>query len=193
VERAGDGSGIVVQPGVAIDRLGREVVIPRTHQLSDPRQPSDDHGAPCGERVDTGVLVLYVEYAEFAERPIATEDGQEHALIREGYCLRPLAGGPPPPEPAVSSDDCQALVAAPKHQRRQLLVSMLGRAIETAGDPGVPLAVLRWSEGGEQPIIEPATVRLPARGLFDLILCLIERLEGATGGALDAPGRTPDR
>jgi hypothetical protein len=176
VEPADGGAGVVVHPGLAIDGLGRELVVPRAHRLADPRQPTDDRGAPCGDRVGTDVLTLCLEYAEFGENPVPTEDGgQEPAQVREGYCLLPLPGDRHRPEPVIGPEDCKALRAASKHERRQLLARMLGRTAHAAGAPAVPLAVLGWAGGAKQPTIEWVAVPLgTARGVFELLLCLIE-------------------
>src|SRR5690242_5416106 len=44
----GDGSKLVVGPGVAIDALGREILVPAPSPPIDPRQPTDACGRPAG-------------------------------------------------------------------------------------------------------------------------------------------------
>jgi hypothetical protein len=100
---APDGAaGIVVGAGLALDGCGREIVVPCTQRLGDPRQPADHTGAPCGARVDADVVTLCLEYAESPESPVPTPDGTEYSRVREGFCLRPLPGDLPAVAPGVA-------------------------------------------------------------------------------------------
>ena len=48
--------GVVIEPGIAIDGLGREIVVPERREMPDPRRPIDDRGDRCGEPVDSEVV-----------------------------------------------------------------------------------------------------------------------------------------
>jgi hypothetical protein len=45
---------VLVEPGIAIDPLGREIVLVDARVLADPFQPTDEDGRPRGARVDEG-------------------------------------------------------------------------------------------------------------------------------------------
>src|SRR4051794_3784868 len=49
---APSGSGVTIGPGLAIDHLGREILLPEARKMPDPRQPIDESGEPCGEPVE---------------------------------------------------------------------------------------------------------------------------------------------
>jgi ketosteroid isomerase-like protein len=92
--------GVVVEPGVAVDGLGREIVVPERRKMPDPRQPIDDHGEPCGERVESELLTICLAYAERPEG-----NGEAAPFVRETYTLEVRAGRiePPPRHPAADA------------------------------------------------------------------------------------------
>lgn len=53
---------LLVQPGVAIDGLGREIVVPKTISVN-PRKLTDDRGNPSGD-AGAGITVVSLAYAE---------------------------------------------------------------------------------------------------------------------------------
>jgi hypothetical protein len=70
------GTTVLVQPGVAIDGLGREIIVPE-ERLIDGAQPTDDHGEPAGERLTKGTVSLLLRYLEVAVEPPPLPDGGE--------------------------------------------------------------------------------------------------------------------
>jgi hypothetical protein len=79
--------GVVVEPGLAIDGMGRAIVIPEQCEMTDPRQPIDDRGAPCGPAVDCDTVTLCLAYAE---RPDEKTDPDR--FVRETYVLEVRPG-----------------------------------------------------------------------------------------------------
>jgi hypothetical protein len=76
------GGGVVVEPGLAIDGLGRAIVIPEPREMTDPRRPIDDRGVPCGPAVDSDTVTLCLAYAE---RP--DDETDPDRFVRETYVL----------------------------------------------------------------------------------------------------------
>jgi hypothetical protein len=56
--------GLVVSPGVAVDGLGREIVVTDPVVLDDPLALTDECGRPTGERRDEGPTVVCLAYHE---------------------------------------------------------------------------------------------------------------------------------
>jgi hypothetical protein len=96
VELSKDGSCLLVQPGVAIDPLGREIIVPEAYCLANPRQPTDCEGKPTGKAVDgAGTLYLCLCYRECDSEPVPvmvsdceTRQACAANMVRERYCLR---------------------------------------------------------------------------------------------------------
>ena len=63
-----DGS-IAVTAGVAIDGVGREIVVPAA-AVVDPAQPTDGCGLPVGERLTTGQTTISLCYTECGAEPV---------------------------------------------------------------------------------------------------------------------------
>jgi hypothetical protein len=102
VTASGSG-GVMVEPGLAIDGLGRTIVVPEPREMPDPRQPIDDRGTPCGQPVDAETVTLCLAYAE---RPDDETDAER--FVRETYVLEVHPGPAPesrahcPPDQGVS-------------------------------------------------------------------------------------------
>jgi hypothetical protein len=94
----GDAGGTVtVQPGLAVDPWGREVVVAAERTL-DPRILTDDAGEPSGVEPKEDAVTLCLAYAESATHPTATPEGTIataritetcHLLVRDGVPARP--------------------------------------------------------------------------------------------------------
>ena len=96
VEPSEDGTRLLVHPGVAIDPLGREILVPEVYCLANLRQPTDCLGNPSGNQIQ-GAATLYVClcYHECNAEPVPvlvsdcdTRQGCAANLVRERYCLR---------------------------------------------------------------------------------------------------------
>lgn len=90
-----DGTGLVIGPGVAIDPYGREIVVPGSSPVVDPRQPTDACGASSGDPVAEGTVVtICLAYheceAEQVPAMVCDCDGQngcQSSSIRERYMV----------------------------------------------------------------------------------------------------------
>src|SRR5690606_7230506 len=91
-----EGGRIRVTAGVAVDGVGREIIVPENSPPVDPHQPTDDCGRPDGEPVrGDGVVTIYACYHECETEPapvLVSECGPErtceNGIVRERYRLR---------------------------------------------------------------------------------------------------------
>jgi peptidoglycan hydrolase-like protein with peptidoglycan-binding domain len=131
--------GVVVQPGLAIDGLGREIVVPAPQEMPDPRQPIDHRGEPCGERVDCEVITICLAYAECAEN-----DGDHARFVREMCTLRVRPG---PPEPPPGNPAAEAVLTESRDEvARALCEAAAGDACDPA-ERSVPIATVDARKG----------------------------------------------
>jgi hypothetical protein len=161
--------GVVVEPGVAIDSRGREIVVPHRREMSDPRQPIDDRGDPCGAPVDSEVVTLCLAYAE---RPEA--DGDPARFVRETYTLEVLPGRAEPPP---RSSGGEAVLAASADEVAAALCE--AAAGEGCGPPQqcVPIATLDRRKGELQVVLCPRRIVAASDVLLELILGLVRRVQ----------------
>ena len=59
-----DDGKVAVDPGVAIDRLGREIIVSSLSRSINPRQLTDECGRPVGEPPTNGRVWIYLAYHE---------------------------------------------------------------------------------------------------------------------------------
>jgi hypothetical protein len=65
------GSQVNIAPGIAIDSLGREIIVPQTFTTKDIRQLTDDCGNPTGESIEgEGTILLYLAYRELQSESV---------------------------------------------------------------------------------------------------------------------------
>jgi len=137
-----DRKRILVGPGVAIDAIGREIIVPVESQPVDPRQPTDDCCDPAGKPLEgAGVVTICLRYLECETEPVAalvcgceTEHGCEHGTIRERYCIGVEKGAHKPP--GIDERACAALVVGRRARRRreQLCVALSGKCADAKAD-----------------------------------------------------------
>jgi hypothetical protein len=99
---------VQIQPGVAIDKLGREIIVTKPLTI-DPRQPTDESGTPKDDPITKGTAVIAIAYAEFLVDPVPvlvpscdTGDDCAPSTIREEFRIRvQVKSNPaiPPPDP----------------------------------------------------------------------------------------------
>ncbi|HEX7582192.1 MAG TPA: Ig-like domain-containing protein [Gaiellaceae bacterium] len=86
-------NGLVIAPGVAIDGLGREIVVPTPIRVADPTQLTDDCGKPGG-KATLPEVTLCLAYHECETEPVPVlisdcdvREGCAAGAIRERYKL----------------------------------------------------------------------------------------------------------
>ena len=180
-------SGIVrILPGVAIDRLGREIVVPETNRVN-PRQLTDERGEPQGEALDSGNVEICLAYAEKCADPVPvlvpdcdTSGNCAPSTVREGFRIVVRTAGEVPEPPAChleeSEQEHRASVANSFHTLLCERINSL--PLESLGDSCVSLA--RVTLPLEQNSIDISAGRRLIYNnaiLYELILCLAERVE----------------
>jgi hypothetical protein len=161
--------GVIIEPGIAIDGLGREIVVPERREMPDPRQPIDDRGDPCGEPVDTEITTICLAYAERPE-----DEGEPARLVRETYTLEVRSGRaePPPPSPAA-----EAVVAG---SSAEVAMALCEAAAGESCDPSeqcVPIATVDRQKGGLEVVLCPRRMVASTDVLVELILGLVRRVQ----------------
>src|SRR5262245_57080814 len=58
-----------IDPGLVIDALGREIVVPESHAFN-ALQPTDDRGRPAGSPLTSGTVEICLGYAEVPTDPV---------------------------------------------------------------------------------------------------------------------------
>lgn len=195
-----DGKSVVVGPGVALDALGREIVVPVASTSIDVRQPTDACGRPSGERIVQQTTVqLCLIYHECEDEPVPVRaadcGGRQdcaHSLFRERYGIVVRVGGPPEQAIACSFPGMfvpPALGETPPSVHARLAERLSQRCAEVSGDVCVVLASLTLPASIDDPItpamIDPS-VRPLVYGndlLFELIQCLAEQVQPVTPAA----------
>jgi hypothetical protein len=160
--------GVVVQPGLALDGLGREIVVPDPQEMPDPRQPIDHRGEPSGERVDSGVITICLAYAECAE-----DDGDQARFVRETYTLEVRPG---PPEPPRNPPAEPVLTGSTDEVARALCEAAAGEACDPA-DQCVPIAMVDTRKGAVHVAPCPRRTVVATDVLVELILGLVRRVQ----------------
>jgi hypothetical protein len=96
---------VLIQPGVAIDGLGREIVVTETASI-DPHQLTDDRGNPAGTPLTSGTVTICLTYAETCADlvPVLVPDCDTPgncapSTIREGFHILVRPADPEPPVP----------------------------------------------------------------------------------------------
>lgn len=188
LEQTDRGRFVAVQPGVALDANGREIIVPEPVTI-DPHRLTDEEGSPIGDPLVAGDVEICVTYTEQLVNPVPvlipecdTPGNCAPGTIREGYWLHVRrAEERPPAPPSCSLDEFPLPVDERLHD---LLCQRISRGCpDTAVDPCVPLA--RVSLPLREDSIEPCSGRALVYNnalLFELILCLANRLESVTQG-----------
>jgi hypothetical protein len=106
--RPGADGTVCIDPGVAIDHLGREIVVPAAVPI-DPAQPLDLNGFPSGDRLVGGQSTIYLCYTECGAEPsrldVGNCDGTVSAAMSksvERYRLVVQSGVPAAKPPSLT-------------------------------------------------------------------------------------------
>jgi hypothetical protein len=192
LEITGDKKHVAVWPGVALDEMGREVIVPRRSQPIDPLQPTDVFGAARGARL-TGAqtVVIGIGYHECESEPTPSlacecdDDGCEYGAIRERYAVLVWPGHP---ESAGSTaQSCGALfrpntsVAADRlwEARVQAIAARSRKYHDAIALSAVPLAYVTVdADGGVTKVDYSCRVPVVSNNmLLGLLLCLAAELD----------------
>ncbi len=188
------GTRLEIAPGVAIDGFGREIVVPEPSSPIDPSQPLDECGRPSGAPLRTGgtvtIWLCYHECDAEPSRVMVDECGPaekcENGVTMERYHVMVTAGEPGLPG-RLSPRECAAIFGEPPKRgtRRELICRLLSGPCPDVEQPCVPLAVARIDDSGRLLSVDNCGFRASLYSnamLFDLILCLAERVDICCGG-----------
>jgi hypothetical protein len=168
--------GVVIEPGIAIDGLGREIVVPERREMPDPRQPIDDRGDPCGAPVDSEMTTICLAYAERPEdnHPRPEDERDLSLFVRETYTLEvhPGRAGLPPPSPATEA----VLAGSPAEIAMALCEAAAGEACDPR-EQCIPIATVDRQKGELEVVPCPRRTVASTDALLELILGLVRRVQ----------------
>jgi hypothetical protein len=194
VSLTADKQKVLIDPGVALDTLGREIIVPQRTRPIDPRRLTDDCGSEIKPPLDGAATVLVgVGYHECDTEPTPAlacecdDDGCQYGAVRERYTVIVERGELPgdrricdrlftPGAGSVPADVWSARMA-----RIGGLAAGCGTGTEC---PWVPLALLTVEADGTVSAVD-VRVRVPVVSnvmLLNLILCLASELDVCCGG-----------
>jgi hypothetical protein len=175
---AGENGRIRLQPGMAIDGWGREIVVPARVSF-DPRRLTDEDGNAVGDPLESGVVAVCLAYSErrLDAVPALVPDcdhpgGCAPSTIREEFrVLVRAAQGDPAPPPACAFD--QPPLADAKERYRLLLERIVKASAAAPSESCLELG---------RVTVEDGTVDLSGRPLvygnallLELVLCLADQ------------------
>jgi hypothetical protein len=173
--------GVVIEPGLAIDGLGREIVVPDRQEMPDPRQPIDDRGKPRGKPVDADVITICLAYAERFE-----DDGDSPRFVREAYTLEVHPGRAEPPSRTPAGE--LVLTGSADDVARALCEAAAREACDPA-DRCVPIATVDGRKGEVHVTLCPRRILAGTDVLLELILGLVRRVHLLESGDGTKPRR----
>lgn len=178
---------VIIQPGVAIDALGQEIIVPQEISI-DPYQLTDDAGTQLNPTDTALVALAYGETkTDMVPKLVADCSGNgkcDWNTVREGFrvVVRKADANPPPP-PSCTLGGGFPLPASDALQR--LLSQRIAKtAADVPQDVAVPLARV---DLGNLQNIDPSVGRPLVYGnrlLYELILCLSDRVTSVAGARI---------
>jgi hypothetical protein len=215
--RLGDGSGVlcglelsmntkrglIIDSGVAIDPFGRVIVVPEPVCIAHPDQPTTCLGEPDGAPVKQGQVTICLEYHECLTEPVPaivvdcdTHERCEPSAVRERYSVC-IQRGAPSHGPGLGKACDVIFPDNPKKgfDRRHAVYGVLGGACPHPDDGCVVLGTIAFAPN-RKPVVDDVTYRalIPSnRTLFELILCLAERVDDCCGHHEKPPVVHPPR
>lgn len=186
-----DGKKLWIEPGVALDGLGREIVVPARVCLDNPRQPTDEMGRPAGDPVREGEITIVLCYHECPTDPVPvlvrdcdSEDDCAPSTMLERFRVLVRAGAPDRRPGLVAPEQCAAIFPAEPDEgfdHRRAACDTLAPPCDPPDDSCVVLATATVPADLDAPlIVDPCTYRSEVYSnamLLDLILCLAERVD----------------
>lgn len=180
---------VCISPGVAIDGLGREIVVSAPVAVP-PAQPTDDQGLPSGDPLSSGQSTLYLCYTECDADPalvsVAECDGTAsvaNGTTMERFRLVVRAGVPAAEPPALTPAQRDAIFpAAPgaDFDRRVVAEQALAITCTPPNSTCVVVATVTLPSDGVALAVDQFTYRAEVFSntvLFELIAALVERVD----------------
>jgi hypothetical protein len=180
---------------VAIDGLGREIIVPEAVSI-DPHQLTDDRGNAVGEPLKSGTVTVCLAYAETCADlvPVLVPDCDTPgncapSTIRERFHILVRPAGPEPPKPPTCKLQLGEFPLPAETPLNDQLNTLLCERVnascpEAEVDPGAQLARVTLDGEKISSIIDSCTGRHLIYSnalLYELILCLAERVNKLTG------------
>jgi hypothetical protein len=201
-----DGSGLILQAGVAIDGWGREIIVPAASVAFDPRTLTDQNGKSTGTITGAGAVTISLCYQACGVDPAPVmianckPDGDcEPGTTREQYVLSVQSGNAVPSPTTCGFADIFRPVGGPT-DIPDPHAALAARVTKPNADPvGAGCVLLAQvdlpASGTLTTVMIDTTVRpvvLNAGTLLELIFCLAQRVqELSTSGATPPPTPTP--
>lgn len=191
------GDRLVINPGVAIDPLGREIIVPGAVAI-DPRKVTDDSGKPV-KTLDSGDVTICLKYhtclTDMTAVLVADCDTRNNCApgtIRETFAITVSEGAPTAYEPGCAVEDLFTPAngesrATPAEVYAKLMNLVGGACADVSGDVCVVLGQVTLPAAGEalaDTNLQPTGRRVILNNamLFQLILCLWDRVETCCAG-----------
>ena len=187
-----------IDPGVAVDGWGREVVVPAAYCLQNPAQPTDDLGQPSGQPLGDGdqvtVVLCYLE-CDAEPAPVLvgdcdTQNGCANSSTVERYRILVRAGLPDAEPAGLTDQQCQAIFPASQESgfdRRVAACETIDAGCDPPADPCLVLATVTL---GSPLQVDTCTYRSRVYSnamLFDMLLCLAARVDACCQGQAPPP------
>jgi len=182
----GAGGTLSIQPGVVIDKGGREITIPATIPVN-PHQLTDDLGDPVGAPIEEGTITICLAYAETCTDPVPvlvpdcdTPGNCAPSTFQEGFriLVRQTEDNiPQPPACRLNLGEVPPEGSFHEHVHVLLCERISAPCLEAPQDMCVELARVTLPLNEES--IDSCTGRSIAYSnalLYELILCLAERV-----------------
>jgi hypothetical protein len=203
VSRLGLGSGVLcglgvsiaaegclwIEPGVAIDFHGREIVVPQRLSIQHPEQPTDCLGRADGDPVTDGEVTIALCYHECLTEPAPalqcgcdSVEHCEHGMVQEKFCVRVDRGAGDARKP-FPCDTIYPALPPEGFDRRHVIFDTLTGVCPPASDDCLTLATVTFAPD-KPAVVDPFTRRRVVysnQTLFELILCLAARVDKCCG------------
>lgn len=187
---AGVDGTLCIDPGVAIDGCGREIVVPVARAPIDPAQPTDDAGKPLGDKLTDGLVSIYLCYTqcddELTDVYVADCDGtatKAPSITVERYRVIVRQGVPaaePPELTPVQRDAIFPATPAEGFDRRVAAEETLAVTCGPAPECCVLLATVTLPSEDQDLAVDQYTYRAEVFSntvLFELIAGLADRVD----------------
>ena len=183
---------LTVTDGVALDGLGREIVIPATVTV-DPFEPTPPYLEPGFDSNAVGNFTLWLCYREYLTDytpTVSASDSQEDAeagTIVESYAFRLTQSTPGKAKSDLGERFCEAMAhdpGEPAPDPHAVLNHLTQeQTAEPPQDEGIPIATVEVLDGQHLGAVDECSVRARIYSqatLLEIISCLVSKIEPAT-------------